>query len=64
MRRRPCNGRPCVRPMSNGINIGGEYDAEQVAFMNAMEKEQRRLGRRLTSVDILRVAKKLGYKRD
>ncbi len=44
-------------------NSDPEYSRQQIEFMNAMDREKRRLApREMDAADVLRVAKALGYR--
>lgn len=56
-----------VEPIGFGIgqsHVGAAYTADEVQFMRAVERHQKKTGRKfLTHVEYLRIAESLGYRR-
>ena len=51
-----------VRPLSQ--HAGADYDADEVEFLRAVTRYQREWKRKfLTFVDVLRIARSLGYRK-
>jgi hypothetical protein len=45
-------------------NLGADYSDEELEFLKAIDRYQRKLGRRLDARDALKVAHDLGYRRE